>query len=1030
MSRASRPHSLVRRLILNLAITIGLLLGTLVLSLIISTLVANSQRDIDAKRTSLKEGSSDLLRAMLDQETGVRAYITNQNTTFLEPFNSGRVQYSETLNDLQTKTSNPDFTNTSTTLREVARRANAWYNEWAEPQIARIQQGQLEQARSNEVSQEGKSQFDIFRASIADLSQAIDQDIARLQQGVDTFRFALLSVVILLGLIALMFIWRTLSAFVFGLRSQLTGLMEVTDRLEEGDLTARIENPSGDELGRLGQNFNNMATALQQQQAILRERDIQNIVSQINTTLSESLELESLLKQFLRDLLELLDIKTGAIYLYDRETNLLTLAATQGIDQTKVAPSFQMGEGLLGLAAETRQPNAIENNHNSNPETQAFALKTMLGHVLPATVYNQPLVRGSELFGILVATTIQTMPESTRNIINIISSGLSAAISNAKAYRHIQSQAEELERRRSELEHGNQQLSRQRDELTVLNQALEEANHLRNQFLSTMSHELRTPLTAIIGFSQLSLRSAEASHLSSRQKSNLEHILRNGQHLLNLVNDVLDIAKIEAGRVDLSKTQVKLDELLKELVEGTQSLWLPKKIKVSYKIDPQVTLLETDYDKLRQVLLNLLSNAIKFTEKGQVTISAGLRVAPLAHADSQEEQVAIVVSDTGVGIAPEVQELIFDEFYQADSSTTRKYGGTGLGLSIVRKLTDLLGGQIELESIEGQGSTFTVILPRRSQFRAYNQPEIKPAIKLPDTISVVKPEEGDSTENNPENLEIAEGKRLVLAVDDDPDILTLLRGTLEDSAYQIIGLVDPQRALEIARKLHPYAITLDVMMPELNGWQILQQLKSDPATADIPIVMLSVVSDRSAGYVLGASDYLVKPMEPEVLLQTLDRLTQQRTPALQNVAGAKREASNGYYSAEEQRKSKGPASTGYILVVDDDPDVRMILEDTIREAGYQVKTAAGGREGLRLVHEEQPALVLLDLMMPDLDGFEVLDRLKSDPLTLSIPVVIQTAKSLTPQERERLKRGAIRIIQKGSVPLERLMDELSSTLKR
>jgi signal transduction histidine kinase/DNA-binding response OmpR family regulator/CHASE3 domain sensor protein len=1027
MSRNGQPRSIVRRLIFNLAVTIGLLLGALVASLIISAVVLSNQRNLDTMRFDLTNASTNLLQAMLNQETGLRGYINNLDNSFLEPFNQGRSDYTDTLHRLQNLTLDQKLDNTAQALREADQRANDWYNNFANPQIERIRQGLVNDARNPDAEREGKSRFDNFRGSVSRLNQAIERDLTRIEQDNNTFQTALLVVITLVVLIALFFIWRTSSQFVRTLRGELTELMDVTDRLEEGDLAARITTPANDELGRLGQNFNNMANALQEQQFILKERDIQSNVLQISATLNSSLELEALLEQFLKQLLQLLNLQVGAVYLYNRETNLLNLAAVQGLDRSKMTLNFQPGEGVVGQVAQIRKPIVLERPSLDEVTAAEFTLKTIYGEVLPANLYHQPLLLGTELIGVLVSGAMYPMSESARNVISVVSAGLSSAISNAQAYRHIQTQAEELERRRSELERGNQQLSRQRDELKVLNSALEEANRLRNQFLSTMSHELRTPLTAIIGFSQLSLRSAETNNLNKRQRANLEHILRNGQHLLTLVNDVLDIAKIEAGRVDITRSQLQLEELFKDVVEETQSLWQPKKLKVTYEVEPTANFLESDPDRLHQILLNLLGNAIKFTDAGSITLKAEMRQSTLDQASDQGEVVAISVSDTGIGIDPGVQEHIFEEFYQADGTTTRKYGGTGLGLSIVRKLTDLLGGRVELQSIPGSGSTFIIILPRRLRNRPNPEPEYLLFNRAEPAIIQPKPASEPLAE---QEQQIVNDKRLVLAVDDDPDILTLIRGTLEDSDYQVIGLLDARKVLETVRRLRPYAVTLDVMMPEMNGWQILQQLKSDPVTAGIPVIMLTVVSDRSAGYVLGASEYLIKPVERPVLLKTLDRLAQRRIAQVQAVTLNGDGSSNQII--EENRTPNGsvPQERAYILVIDDDPDVRMLLEDTMVEAGYQVKTAAGGQEGLKLAQEERPGMILLDLMMPGMDGFEVLERLRADPRTISIPVVVQTAKTLTDQEREFLKQSATRIIQKGSIPLERLAGELNGLIKK
>ena len=715
---------------------------------------------------------------------------------------------------------------------------------------------------------------------------------------------------------------------------------------------------------------------------------------------------------------------------------MLTLTAAQGLDNQQLQPFFNLGEGMSGRVAQTRQPLVL--NRPDTPEAKGFVVKTLMGEVLPATLYHLPLVHGDELLGVISAGTLYPMSEKIRNVLGVITGNLGVAIANGLSYHHIQSQAEELERRQRELQRSNVELSRQRDELAILNSALEQANRTRSQFLSTMSHELRTPLTAIIGFSQLSLRGSEVANLSKRQKSNLERVLKNGQHLLSLVNDVLDIAKIEAGRMDISHSQLELEPFMQSIVEQTQSLATEKGLKFTATVDENIGTVETDADKLRQILINLISNAIKFTNKGEVSLSAHLDPDGPEGFKTGDEWVAITVKDTGIGIPLEKQSQIFEEFYQVDNSSTRSYGGTGLGLSIVRKLTELLEGKLKVESQPEVGSSFTILLPRKPSRVRAEPGQGRPTLFSPilvggeeNTVLIASPEaEPDQDDTELDQLlenDNQRGKKLVVSIDDDPDVVDLIQHALEGTVYHVVGLSEPTRALSTIMRLRPFAVTLDVMMPQSNGWQVLQQLKSEPATASIPVIMLSVVSDRSAGFVLGANEYLVKPIDREILLRTLDRLT--RNPAedvtsLELVASGEPGRSAGSENGSRAARAKD------VLVVDDEPDIRNVLEQAITGAGYTARTAAGGLEALRLVDQAQPGVILLDLMMPDMDGFEVLQRIRSNPVTSNIPVVVLTAKLLTSQDYERLQRDANQVIQKGSRPLEAILDELQALLEK
>jgi len=429
--------------------------------------------------------------------------------------------------------------------------------------------------------------------------------------------------------------------------------------------------------------------------------------------------------------------------------------------------------------------------------------------------------------------------------------------------------AEDLQRRQTVLQ-------LQRDKLTTVNAALEEANRARSEFFSTMSHELRTPLASIIGYSQMLLDDAEAADWDQQQQNELERIRKNGQHLLSLINDVLDLSKIEAGRMVVKHSQVDVKELLTSVLEEIGSMAFAKHLILRAEVEDGIDFLESNPLKLRQILLNLVSNAIKFTEQGEVTVSARRVIS----SEQQAEQMALAVKDSGMGIPSDIQQRIFEAFYQADGSYTRKFGGTGLGLSIVSQLTTLLGGTIAIKSAPGQGSTFTVMLPLKASHHHIEQdlPRLHAAQQV--EASTVFPSADELTPAMPaEGLAVSaqraapDGKPdLILVIDDNSDAIAFIKAALKDTPYTVVGVQDPLQAMELVQEMHPCAITLDVMMSDLNGWQILHQLKASPATASIPVVMLTVLAEPNIGYVLGADDYLIKPIESGVLLNTLRHL--------------------------------------------------------------------------------------------------------------------------------------------------------------
>src|SRR5579859_3036440 len=419
-------------------------------------------------------------------------------------------------------------------------------------------------------------------------------------------------------------------------------------------------------------------------------------------------------------------------------------------------------------------------------------------------------------------------------------------------------------------------LRESRDELAAVNAALEEASLVRNQFLATMSHELRTPLASITGYGEMLLEDAQAGGWSQQHQSSLEKILNNSEHLLGLINDVLDLSKMEAGRMLLDYSWVDVRSLLSEVAAAIGSLAIKRNLFLRIEVEEGLGPLETNQGKLHQILLNLVFNALKFTEHGGVTLSAS-RVL-LSYEGT--EGVAFAVQDSGIGIPADLHERIFKAFYQTDMSYTRRVGGTGLGLSIVSQLTALLGGTVTIASAPGQGSTFTVTLPVKAAQPSIGLdfPRLHPAQQVntltppPAACEFAPAPSPDALDGFGQRDVDAGPHDLILAVDDNPDAIAFIKDALRDTLYTVMGVQDPLQVMGLVRELHPCAITLDVMMPQLNGWQLLHQLKDNPATASIPVVILSVLTEQTTGYVLGADHYLIKPFKKEALCHTLERL--------------------------------------------------------------------------------------------------------------------------------------------------------------
>jgi len=498
--------------------------------------------------------------------------------------------------------------------------------------------------------------------------------------------------------------------------------------------------------------------------------------------------------------------------------------------------------------------------------------------------------------------------------------------------------------------------------------AAEEANATKSRFLANMSHELRTPMNAIIGYSEMLQEDAEDEGLDDFV-SDLKKIRSAGKHLLDLINGVLDLSKIEAGKMDLYLEDVDIRQMIDEIVVTVEPLIEKNGNRLAVECEDDLGEMYTDVTKMRQSIINLLSNASKFTEQGTVTLRVELENI------SGRDWMKFSVSDTGIGMTPDQLAKLFQPFTQADASTTRKYGGTGLGLTITQRFSKMLGGAISVESEVGKGTTFTISVPAEVV-------EKRRGKKRPDMLSLT----------SSGTLRIPKGPHTILVIDDDPAVRDMISRYLDKEGFIVETAANGVEGLRLAREILPDAITLDAIMPEMDGWSALARIKDDPDLASIPVIMVSMVDDRSRGYSLGATEYLTKPVERERLISTL-------------------------------RRFAGGASRS-VLVIEDDEIQRTRLVELLANEGWSVDSAENGRVGLDRLGERTPGLVILDLMMPEMDGFEFLEHMRGDSRWTTVPVVVMTAMDLTEEDRKRLNGHVQQVLEKGRYESDEILRQL------
>jgi diguanylate cyclase (GGDEF)-like protein len=665
--------------------------------------------------------------------------------------------------------------------------------------------------------------------------------------------------------------------------------------------------------------------------------------------------------------LEINDSQAGSIVMVEGEE--MRLLASRGLSKrfTENTRWTVMPGGLADTILKKKEITAIpdisELNYVNNPALIQEGIKAILAC---------PIMLNSHVHGIIYLDDFKQryFSERQKRAISLVARISGLLFDRVNLLKKLRDQGEDL----SQLhERFDRKVKERTEELEKINKELERASEHKSRFIANMSHELRTPLNSIIGFSNV-LAEKTFGDLTDNQERYVKNIHSSGKHLLELVNNVLDIAKIEAGKYEMSYETFRVEDMMSEIFNVMKPMADKKAIDLDLSISDEADTLTADMVKLKQVFYNLLSNAIKFTPEGGKVSVVVQKEYGRGDAE-QREFIEFSISDTGVGINPEDIERIFDEFEQADSAFSRQYGGAGLGLALTNKLVELHAGHITVESKIGEGSTFTVYIPSISNLPEKGMEEVE-AVNL----------------NFPW---MSDRAPLILIVEDDPASAELLTIHLTQAGYKVAHAFDGEEAIEKAETLRPFAILLDIMLPKKDGWEVLQSLKSNDVTANIPVLIHSIIDNKDLAFALGATDYLLKPLDKDALLDKLRGLSILR----------------------------GRRYPTTVLIIDSDGDIETLKKGLPPEE-FLIYTAKEGKRGIELATALRPDVVLLDFELPDMLGFDVVKELKENASTRNIPVFILTEKDISVEDRINLVGKIERIVRKHKFDVKELIDHI------
>jgi CheY-like chemotaxis protein/CHASE3 domain sensor protein/putative methionine-R-sulfoxide reductase with GAF domain len=1020
-------------------------------------------------------GLDEILSLAKDAETGQRGYILTGEPRYLEPYQSAIKRLGQKTKDVRELTAdNPTQQRNLDALEPVIRDKLAVLRETIDLRQTKGLEASVNLIRGDR----GRQLMDEIRRIIGQM-EAKEQELLRLHTGAaetaanNTLSSITLGVPMALALLTVLGILLNRH-----ISKPLNGVSRVAEKIGEGDLSVSLPiSDRQDEVGVLTRTINQMISRLREStQKNEQQTWLKTNLAEVSQRLQGRRNLTTISNLLLSNLAKIVDAQRGEFYGLDETSGQpqLRRLGSYASESRSLSDSIQLGEGLVGQCALEKRTILL----NDVP-SDYFRINSALGSVSPRSLIVLPVMFEKQVVAVIELASLKEFTEAHLDFLNQVSDTIGVALNTIAAdirTQHLleetQTLAEELQAQQDELQESNQQLEEQarilqasemklqqqqeelqqsNEELQQLNQELEEKAELlevqnqevehknqetedarqaleqkaaqlalsskyKSEFLANMSHELRTPLNSLLILAQL-LKENSGGNLNEKQVEYSRTIHSAGRDLLELINDILDLAKIESGTLSIEPERLSFVDL-KLFLEGTfQQVAQNKGLSFTIELDSQLpSIISTDSKRLQQILKNLLSNAFKFTEQGSITLQIRVedRVA-LATSDSESPVIAFSVIDTGIGIPIEQQQVIFEAFQQADGTTSRKYGGTGLGLSISRELAQLLGGVIALVSHPGQGSTFSLYLPQTYQkptidvreglpaesVRPMSQASVMPSVESVSATLSLNEVEDDRDLIQPGDRSMRDDNRVLLVIEDDINFARILLDLSRQQGFNVLVALRGGSGLNLARRFVPDAILLDLHLPDMDGWTVLDRVKHDPDIRHIPIHIISSDDRLQRGFQLGAMDYLQKPISSEALTEALSEI-----------------------------KSFVDRPIKRLLVIEDDAVQAQSIIELIGNGDVESTAVSTGADALEALRSTRFDCIILDLGLPDMNGFELMEQIRQQSSKSKPPIVVYTGKELTRQEETQLKRLAETIIVKDVRSPERLLDETALFLHR